>query len=87
MLSIELINLYNNMFALTNYCAILLVIPPVPILSILFVSITFNKYKNLVLETLGLKIGSYVLLIILSLFGFMISLLDPKKRSKNRYTK
>ena len=53
-------NLYSNMFALANYFAMSPVTPSIPVILILFALAVFYKYKNLVLGTPGLKIGSYV---------------------------
>lgn len=65
MLSTELINLYNNIFALANYSAMLPVTLSTSffaaIVSILFTLTAFIKHKNLVLETPSLATGSHVI--------------------------
>lgn len=68
MLSIKLINLYSNIFALADYFAILPITTFIAIfffffatvISTLFASIAFNKYKNLVLKTLSLATDNYI---------------------------
>lgn len=64
MLNIELINLYSNMSALANHYGISSVTPLaaffVTVVSMLFASVAFIEYKNLVLGTPGLATGSYV---------------------------
>ena len=68
MLGKKLINLSSNMFALANYSAMSLVIPfatplvipPALVIFTLFTLAAFIKYKNLVLETLILAIGSHM---------------------------
>lgn len=67
-MSIELINLYNNMSASANYSTTSTVIAPAtpsaafpaPVVSTLFALTTFNEYKNLVLGLLSLATGSHV---------------------------
>lgn len=61
MLSTEIFNLYNNIFALVNFSIISLVIPFIRILSTLFILAAFNKYKNVMLRILGLATGSHVI--------------------------
>ena len=64
MLSTELINLHSNICALANPSAMSPVTPPTTppaaIIFMLFALATFIKYKNLVLGTTGLAIGSHV---------------------------
>lgn len=64
MLSIKLINLYNNIFALANYSVMSLITSFVTlfsaIVSMLFAPTPFIKHKNLVLKLLCLAIGSYM---------------------------
>ena len=68
MLSIKLMNIHSNMFALTNYSIISPVITPIAppvtpldlVISTLFVLAAFIEHENLVLETTGLPIGSHV---------------------------
>lgn len=64
MLSTKLINLYSNIFALANYSAMSPVTPPAAspaaVVSMLFASAVFIKYKNLLLEIPGLATNSYV---------------------------
>ena len=60
MLSIELINLYNIMFALVNNIIMPFVTSSIPILSKLIVLITFTKHKNLVVKMPTLAINNYV---------------------------
>ena len=66
MLSKKLINLHNNMSALVNYSAILLVtplaapyiVPPAILVTMLFATAAFIEHKNPVLMTLGLATDS-----------------------------
>lgn len=66
MLSIKLIYLYSNIFALANHSAILPITFPANLLIIiifkLFTLITFIEYQNLVLDTLGLAIGTHIII-------------------------
>lgn len=70
MLNIELINLYSNMSTLANHSTMSPITPfitlpvtlPALVVSILFALTAFNKYKNLVLGTLSLEIGSHIIM-------------------------
>lgn len=81
------------MFVLANYSVILLITffvatPAIFLASVvfmLFALIAFNKHKNLVLDTLGLKTGSYVITNSFLLFRSMTSFLHFEKRPGNRF--
>lgn len=68
MLSTKLINLKSNIFVLTNYSAIspiisstaFSIILPALVVSILFIPVAFDKYKNQVLIILAVAINSYI---------------------------
>lgn len=59
-LSIKLINLYKNFFALANLSTMIFVIFFASVLSTLLTPTFFNKHKNLILGILGLTIVSHV---------------------------
>lgn len=60
MLNIELINLYNIMFALVNNITMPSITFSTPILSQLIALITFTEHKNLVVGISTMTINNYV---------------------------
>ena len=61
MMSMELINLYSNMFATTNDSALLPITFPPPVIFMLIALTACNKHKNLVLGILSLKTSSHII--------------------------
>lgn len=73
--------------ALAIYSIMSLVIPFTLVILMFFALVAFNKYKNLVLKTPGLKTGSYIITNMPSPFGFMISFSCLEERSGNEFIK